>query len=165
MPHFAICNLGEVFIPGSDRVEGLGRGQADDFVSFLAQRVAGSGRAYGHGHYDAPCILLAKRPNRGQHRAARRQTIVDNQHVPAMNIDQGTFPAIQAAAPFDLALFARGDFFNDLRTEFAVPDKIGVDHAQGRVGARRFSDRPEAKFRLPGYSELADQKHVERSTQ
>ena len=93
---------------------GSGEDKAYDFVGFPAQCVASIAWTDRYGNHDALSVLMSKSANRGQHRAARGQAVVDDDDFLAMKIDHRACPSIQAAAPVDLALFPRGDFLDDL---------------------------------------------------
>src|SRR5690348_2098597 len=75
--HFVIGSLREIVIPGAYRVEGFGRGNANDIVGDAAKASAGGTGGSRHGDDGCRRLLRAHSFDGRLHASAGRQTIVD----------------------------------------------------------------------------------------
>src|SRR5947209_5478968 len=94
--HFFVTRLRKVVVPQSDRLEWLGRAQADDVDCFAAKFVARLHCRDRHPDDDRARLHLAKRLDRGAHRRAGRESVVDDDHGLVVNVDRRTRSAIFA---------------------------------------------------------------------
>src|SRR4051795_4710238 len=85
-PDLVVGDGVERAVPGADRAE-VGRHQrADDGVSFGGQQRARVGAADRRGGHDRRRAAVAQREDRGAHRGAGRQAVVDDGHGAAGDV-------------------------------------------------------------------------------
>jgi hypothetical protein len=130
--------------------------QADDRVGVEVQQRARLVRADRRGGDHVRGPARAEREDRGAHRRAGRETVVDD-HDGAVD-DRAHRPVAPVAPLAALELFGLGgdDGVDRVRVDVGRRDDVLVEHA--RAAGR---DRAEGQLRVAGHAELADDQHVE----
>src|SRR2546428_519505 len=94
LPHLVVARLREVLVPEADGVERLRRGETDDLVGLLGEQLARVGGRRGNrdDHLGRP--LASYTGGRGPHRRAGRETVVDENHRAAAQVERRPVPAV-----------------------------------------------------------------------
>lgn len=104
-----VGRLVEVLVKAAHGEE-RGRGRhADDVVGPALQIVEPVGGSHGHGDDDARGTSPARRFDRGHHRRARRQPVVDEDDRPPLELERRLVVAVGAFPAPQLALLALDD--------------------------------------------------------
>ena len=130
-----------------------------DFCRRLAQgrtRWGGADRCGRHG----AGVPVPHRLQRGAHRRAGCEPIVDDYRRQALQLERRGVPTVEPLAPVELELLLDGDPLDLSGGESCLRDHIGVQHAHTAAG-----DRSEGQFLVPGHTELAHEHHIQRRRQ
>lgn len=157
---FIVLQLLETLIPLSDRGQRRRNVEDDNCVGLAGDQVLGFCRGNWRGGHDLGGACVARSTNRGKHRAARRQTIIDQYGRLEVQIERTETASVYTLAPSELGALGPGGFIEHIRQSRAGCWKVGLVYDDV---AR--SDCADGELRLTGHSDLAYRHDIQRGVQ
>src|SRR5258706_11630715 len=157
---FVVGGLAELVVPEAHRTEGVGSDRADHLVYVALQALADRRRADGDGDDDARGVAVLQRLDRGAHRGARGQPVVDEDRSAAFERWSVAPVAVGAFASLQLVELARGDLVDHALRNAELVHRLAIEHAYSaaRDGTHRI-------LLVAGHAQLAHHENVERGAQ
>ena len=112
--HFFVGRLRKVFIPLADSAEVFRHDHGHDLVGCSFHLVIGRRRDGRRSDDDAPGVQLSKRRDGGQHRRARGDAVIDEDHGFPLDVGRREIVAISPLAAHEFALLVRSDRVDDV---------------------------------------------------
>src|SRR5581483_11704740 len=150
--HLRVVHLPEGGVVGADGEERFGRLQADDGVGFAADQLHARRRPDGDRGDDAGGAGGARPAQRGDHRRAGREPVVDDDDRPGAEVQRrmaGMQPLVEQRRLRLRLLHGRGHLL--------LGEPVGAAHVDAVAGR----DRADSVLRLPRVSDLAHGDDVE----
>ena len=160
-----VLGLREIAVVSADRIERLGRGQADDIVAIAGQIGEGVGRRDRHGQHQAGRTQARDAAQRRPDRAAGRDPVIDDDRGAAFDRDGGPVSEIAPPPSLDLGQLApllvfdiawrRPDLANNLVVQHEMRLAAVDDRAESRARdgpARRSCARSARRAARPAPS-------------
>jgi hypothetical protein len=149
--------LTEVFVPQSNREEGLRRDRAIHLISFTSQHRAGFSRRYRHGYDNPPWFFLAQRDHGDTHAGSGCKAIVYKYDGAASYIGKRAVTPILPLATLELGLLGSDDLSEIFFGDTELPNEPLIDYAHPTA-----RDRAHCKLFVKRQPELADDEHIQR---
>ena len=150
-----VCDLGEIFIPNSNRIEGAGRGDASHFIALLSKSLGGLPGCDRNGHDNPSGSHQSQGPGSCQHSRSCCEPIVDQKDCPASSLDCRSVASVQQFLPLELLPLAGRNPINKFFCNLQIDNQILVERAY--IPA---CERTDGKFFVPGHSQFADWENV-----
>ena len=154
--NLGIADLVEPPVPGANRVEGLGRSQADNFVGGLAHVFQGFACGDGDRNHHAGRIQEADSADGSQHGGSGGEAVVHKNGEPIVDCQGRSSGTIDPFATLEFRPLFACDLLDDIRLDLPTFDNVVVQDTNTAA-----CDGPERQFLVAGGAEFADEKDVE----
>jgi hypothetical protein len=158
--HLFIRGLSEVVVPQADGLESGWCRQTDDLVGDATQTFARLPGANRHRDDDSCGPQLPQREDRGFHRRARGQPIVNEDDLAPGDVHARPPGAVLTITPLELGSLVRDRALEGGGGNPEIPHQGLVEHADAAFG-----QRAHGQLFVAGHAELTDQKNVEGDSQ